>query len=86
MLGRRHCALISIAMGLALGGCSTTLNDQDCARYRDKLVAWAAQKGVDKKEEADEFMKSCPGTVISRRTKKCLENAADDAEFQKCLE
>jgi len=57
---------------LLLCGCTTTLNDQDCARYRDKLIGWAAAKGVDKKAEAEEFMKSCPGTHISKATKRCL--------------
>jgi hypothetical protein len=81
-MSRRACALSF----MLLSSCTTTLNEQDCARYRDKLIAWAAQKGVDKKEEAEAFMKSCPGTTISRTTKKCLENAADDVAFQKCLE
>jgi len=71
---------------LFLSGCTTTLSEQDCERYRDKLVAWAAGKGVDKKDEADTFMKSCPGTTISKSTKKCLEGATDDVAFQKCLE
>jgi len=73
-------------LACAVAGCTTTLSDQDCARYRDKLIAWAAAKGVDKKDEADEFMKSCPGTTISKGTKKCLENATDADAFQKCLE
>src|SRR5438874_7996411 len=73
-------------LSLSLSGCTTTLSEQDCERYRDKLVAWAAAKGVDKKDEADTFMKSCPGTTISKSTKKCLEGATDDVAFQKCLE
>jgi hypothetical protein len=71
---------------LSLCGCTTTLSEADCGRYRDKLIAWAAAKGVDKKSEAEEFMKSCPGTNISKATKRCLESATDDAAFQKCLE
>lgn len=80
-------ARLALALFVAsLAGCTTTLSEQDCARYRDKLVGWAKQKGVDKTTEADEFMKSCPGTTISRTTKRCLENAPDAETFQKCLE
>ena len=71
---------------IALAACTTTLSDQDCSRYRDKLIEWAKQNGVDKTSEADAFMKSCPGTQISRSTKKCLENASNADAFQKCLE
>jgi hypothetical protein len=81
----RPSRLFAVAI-LALAGCTTTLSEQDCARYRDKLIAWAAEKGVDKKAEAETFMQSCPGTNISKGTKRCLESATDDAAFQKCLE
>ena len=85
---RRVCPSLRLCVSaiLFVSGCTTTLNDQDCGRYRDKLIAWAAAKGVDKKAEAEEFMKSCPGTNISKSTKKCLESATDDVAFMKCLE
>lgn len=79
-------ARLFVLATLALSGCTTTLNEQDCARYRDKLVTWAAAKGVDRREEAESFMKTCPGTTISRGTKKCMERATDDVAFMKCLE
>lgn len=76
-----------IALGaLALAGCSTTLTEDDCARYRDRLVGWAQAKGADRKGEAEAFMRSCPGTTIARSTKKCMEGAGDQEAFLRCLE
>ncbi len=82
----RSSPLALLVVAVSLAGCTTTLNEQDCARYRDKLVAWAAAKGQDRREEAEAFMKTCPGTTISRGTKKCMERATDDVAFMKCLE
>ena len=68
-----------------VGGCSYTLTDSDCSRYRDHLVDWAAAKGADRKEAAMEFYKTCPGTPVSKSTHACLEKASDEAAFMKCL-
>ena len=66
-------------------GCSYTLTDSDCSRYRDRLVEWAAAKGADRKEAAAEFYKTCPGTPVSKSTHVCLEKASEEAAFMKCL-
>lgn len=69
-----------------VSGCSYTLSESDCVRYRDKLIGWAAAKGADRKSAADDFYKSCSGTTVSKRTHTCLEQAGDEDAFMKCLE
>lgn len=67
-------------------GCSQTLTEADCAKYKDRLRAWAEKKGRVDPGAADAFMKSCVGASVSRSTAKCLENAGDEQAFVKCLE
>ena len=82
----RHLASAVLVVSALLGsGCSYTLTEADCSRYRDRLVAWAAAKGADRKEAATEFYKTCPGTPVSKSTHACLEKAADETTFMKCL-
>jgi hypothetical protein len=77
-------ALLSL---LLLCGCTQTLGQEDCARYRDRLRQWAEQKkGKQDPKATDEFMKSCAGTTVSKNTAKCLENAGDETTFFKCFE
>jgi acyl-CoA-binding protein len=65
---------------------SYTLTQPDCEEYRAKLEAWAKAKGKQSKEAAEKFAKSCPGTVISKRTHDCLEKAGDETAFFQCLD
>ena len=69
-----------------LTGCTQTLSEADCTRYRDRLRSWAEKKGRVDPTAADAFMKSCVGSTVSRGTAKCLESATDEAAFVKCLE
>ncbi len=70
----------------ATSACSHRLSDDECRRYRDRLVDWAASKGVDRKTAADEFMKSCGGTQVSRSAHACMEKATDEKTFMACLD
>jgi hypothetical protein len=80
-------ALLAALSVASLPGCrSYTFTDADCAKYRDRLVDWAKAKGEDRNKEAEEFMRSCQGTTVSRATHECLEKAADEQAFLKCLE
>jgi hypothetical protein len=81
--------LLATLLGLAAStvACrSYTLTQPDCEEYRAKLETWAKAKGKQSKEAAEKFAKSCPGTVISRRTHDCLEKAGDEAAFFRCLD
>jgi hypothetical protein len=82
---RWFCALLVAVSSIVASGCSYTLTEPDCSRYRDHLIAWAAAKGADRKAAAEEFYKTCPGTPVSKSTHDCLEKATDEAAFMKCL-
>lgn len=76
-----------LACALAFAGCTQTLTESDCTRYRDRLLGWAEQKkGKLDRKSIDEFMKSCAGTTVSKATARCLERAGDETTFFKCLE
>ncbi len=79
-------ALVLVA--LLASGCSRTLNQEDCGRFRDRLRAWGDQKGKAKSDPkaAETFMQSCVGTTVSRRTARCMELANDEAAFFRCLD
>jgi hypothetical protein len=78
----RHALLLL----LLVSGCTRTLDDVDCGRYRDRLVAWGERKGKLDHKTVDDFMKTCAGSTVSRGTATCLEAAQDEASFFKCLE
>lgn len=80
--------LLALALLSAAAGCSRQLTQEDCARFRDRLRAWADQKGKGQSDPkaADTFMQSCVGTTVSRRTARCMERAADEASFFRCLD
>lgn len=67
-------------------GCSQTLTDGDCSRYRDRLKSWADKKGRVDPGAGAVFMKSCVGSTVSKKTATCMEAATDEAAFVKCLE
>jgi hypothetical protein len=74
-------------------GCSHTLTEGDCNRYREKLHGWAAARasasGVSEKSDPkaqQQFLESCKGTAIPRSSHQCLERAADEQAFFACLE
>ena len=67
-------------------GCSQTLTETDCSKYKDRLRDWAEKNGRVDPGAADAFMKSCVGASVSRSTARCLENAQDETAFVKCLE
>lgn len=75
-----------VAMALLLAGCTQTLSEGDCGRYRDRLKGWGEKKGKLDQKAIDDFMKTCAGSTVSRGTAKCLENAQDEATFFRCLE
>lgn len=77
----------SIVLGLVLlAGCTQQLSEGDCTRYRDRLRSWTDKKGKLDPGAADAFMKNCVGATISKKTASCLESAADEAAFVKCLD
>ncbi len=79
--------LLLLGLASSTAACrSYTLTQPDCEEYRVKLEAWAKAKGKQSKEAAEKFTKSCPGTVISRRTHECLEKASDEVSFFQCLD
>jgi hypothetical protein len=78
--------VVAVVLAAVASGCSYTLTEPDCSRYRDRLIEWAAAKGADRKSAAEEFYKTCPGTPVSKSTHKCLEKAGDEAAFMKCLD
>lgn len=71
---------------LLVSGCTQTLNEGDCTRYRDRLRGWGEKKGKLEQKSLEDFMKTCAGTTVSRSTARCLEAAQDEATFFKCLE
>ena len=85
---------------ISLVGCTYTLSDGDCGRYRDRLEGWAKDKSkkaaadsdaaprqvIDDKAGGIEFMKTCAGTTVSKGAHGCMEKAGDEAAFFKCLE
>jgi len=81
-------AALLLLAALSVGGCSRTLTQEDCGRFRDRLRAWADQKGKAKSDPkaAETFMQSCIGTTVSRRTARCMELANDEAAFFRCLD
>jgi hypothetical protein len=76
----------ALLAAVLLSGCTQTLSEADCAKYKDRLRVWAEKKGRVDPTAADAFMKSCTGASISRSTAKCLDNAGDETTFVKCLE
>lgn len=86
-MARGTLSLLVSALALAGAvGCSTTLTEDECRTYRDRLVDWAAKKGEDRKAAADEFLKSCAGTKVSRGAHACMNKATDEKTFMACLE
>lgn len=77
---------LALLLCFASLGCSQTLTEADCAKYKDRLRVWAEKKGRVDPGAAEAFMKSCVGASVSRSTAKCLENAGDETAFVKCLE
>ena len=75
-----------LVLVVLLGGCSQTLTEADCGKYKDRLRVWAETKGRVDPGAADAFMKSCVGASVSRSTARCLESAQDETAFVKCLE
>lgn len=71
---------------LVLAGCSQQLSEADCTRYRDRLKTWGDKKGKVDPGAARAFMKSCVGSTVSKKTATCLESAADEAAFVRCLD
>ena len=79
-------AALAAVLSSTLGCRSYTLTQPDCEEFRAKLESWAKAKGKQSQEAAERFAKSCPGTVISKRTHDCLEKAGDEASFFRCLD
>ena len=88
MRGARPVLALATLVAATLGaGCrSYTLTQADCDEFRQKLEGWAKAKGKESPEAVEKFNKTCPGTVISRGTRDCIEKAADEAAFFKCLD
>lgn len=77
---------LALVFLVPLSGCTQTLTDADCSRYRDRLKSWADKKGRVDPGAGAAFMKSCVGSTVSRKTATCLESATDESVFVKCLE
>lgn len=79
---------LALALLCAGVGCSRQLSQDDCTRFRDRLRGWAEQKGKGQSDPkaAETFMQRCVGTTVSRRTARCMELAADEASFFRCLD
>jgi hypothetical protein len=75
-----------VLLGLVATGCTQTLGEADCARHRDRLKAWGEQKGKSDPKAIEEFMKTCAGATVSRRTARCLDAAGDETTFLQCLD
>lgn len=71
---------------VVLAGCTQQLSEADCARHRDRLKSWADKKGKVDQSAAEAFMKNCVGATVSKKTASCLDAAADEAAFVRCLE
>jgi hypothetical protein len=82
----RSLLLVLLVSAAALAGCTQTLSEADCSRYRDRLKGWGEKKGKLDQKSLDDFMKTCAGSTVSRSTARCLEAASDETAFFKCLE
>ncbi len=85
-MNARHLAIAAVLAALSAGGCTQTLSGNDCTTFRDRLKSWGEKKGKLDQKAFDDFMKTCPGTNVSRGTYRCLTNANDEATFFQCLE
>ena len=74
---------VAALWGLA---CTQPITESECLRYRDRLEKWRKNKGSAEVSAVDNFMKTCPGTTLSRSVHRCLENANDESSFFRCLE
>lgn len=85
---RTPTAAAALLLLVGASGCSRQLTQDDCARFRDRLRAWAEQKGKGPSDPkaAEAFMQRCVGSTVSRRTARCMELAADEASFFRCLD